>query len=77
MSDLISLVEKLQTTAQRIGSELLLPFGGAIAVVFLIWGGIQYMNNPEAGKKTVIATVIGLVVIALASLLIFLVNDIL
>lgn len=77
MDKLLSLVNQLQDTAQRIGHELLLPIGGAIAVVALIWGGIQYMGNPEAGKKTVIAAIIGLIIVALASYLIFVVNEIL
>jgi len=66
MSPLLSLVKQVQDAAVRIGGEALLPISGAIILIFLIWGGIQYMNNPEAGKKTLIGAIIGLVIVALS-----------
>jgi len=66
MNQLLTLVNKLAETANRIGSEVLLPLSGAVIVVFLIWGGIQYMSNPEAGKKTIIGAIIGAVIVVLS-----------
>jgi len=52
--------------------NILLTFGGVIAVVFVIIGGYQYLvsggneETAEKGKKTLINAIIGIVVIVLA-----------
>lgn len=52
--------------------RLMLMFSGAIAVVFVIIGGYQYMTSAgneesaEKGKKTLINAVIGIVIIILS-----------
>lgn len=46
--------------------QVLLPLAGGVAVLMLIIGGIQYMNNAEQGKKTILATIIGLLIIIFA-----------
>lgn len=51
------------------------PIAGGVIVIMLVIGGIQYINgNPEAGKKTVIAAIIGVVIIALATVLVYTLN---
>ena len=73
LDDIINLIK-------QIGGWLLLA-AGAIAVVFLIIGGIQYMTsagNAEkaaAAKKTIIYALIGVVVIAASYFLITVVLD--
>ncbi len=52
--------------------DILLTFGGVIAVVFVIIGGYQYVvsggneETAEKGKKTLINAIIGVIVIVLA-----------
>ncbi|MBN2585051.1 hypothetical protein JXA59_00140 [Patescibacteria group bacterium] len=76
MSVVLGLVNRLTDTAIKIGNTILLPVGGAIVVLALLWGGVQYaQGNAEAGKKTITAAIIGLVIIAVASLLVSLANQ--
>ncbi|OGB75025.1 hypothetical protein A2810_03295 [candidate division Kazan bacterium RIFCSPHIGHO2_01_FULL_49_10] len=65
MPALWDLIDKLTKSANHIGGGIL-SISGAVIVVALIWGGIQYMNNPEAGKKTLIGAIIGLLVVTLS-----------
>ncbi len=49
----------------------LLPIGAALAVLMIIWGGILYIQNRgEEGKKAIGAAIIGLIIIALAVIII-------
>lgn len=56
--------------------RLMLLFAGAIAVVFVIIGGYQYLTSggneeqAEKGKKTLINAIIGVVVVVLAYVII-------
>jgi len=52
-------------------SDFLLPVAGAIIVLMIIWGGFQYIQgNPEAGKKTLTAAIIGLVIVVISFLIV-------
>jgi hypothetical protein len=61
----------------------LLTFAGAIAVVFLMIGGFQYVSsrgNEEAmekAKKTVTSAIIGIVIIVMAYAIVSIVNTLL
>ena len=61
--------------------QIFLEFAAAIAVVFLIIGGFQYVSsrgNEEAmekAKKTITAAVIGIVVIVMAYAIVAIVNN--
>jgi len=63
--------------------SLLLKFAGAIAVLFLVIGGFQYISargNEEASekaKKTISGAIIGIVIIVMAYAVVAIVNDIL
>jgi len=47
--------------------DLLPPVGGAIVVLMVVWGSIQYITGQkENGKKTIFAAIIGAVIIVLA-----------
>ncbi len=63
----------LKTVIIGIGNWAL-GIAGAIAVVFLIYGGILYITGgekgAEAGKKLLINAIIGLAIIALAGLIV-------
>jgi len=54
---------------------------GGIAVLFLIWGGLQYVTSAgnkdkaEIAKKTITYAVIGLIVIVLAEVIVSLVTS--
>lgn len=52
----------------------LLEWAGILSVIFIIWGGIQYIiggeKGAETGKKIITAVIIGLIIIALSSLII-------
>ena len=67
---LISLLNTLVSTVEKIGGTYLLPAAGAICVVVIIYGGIQYITGgdkgAETGKKTIIAAIIGLIIVSLA-----------
>ena len=53
--------------------QLLLLFAGSVAVIFIIIGGFRYLTSAgneeaaESGKKTLINSIIGLVIIVLAA----------
>jgi len=52
------------------------PIAGAAIVIMLMVAGIQYINgNPEAGKKTLITAIIGMVIVALAAVLVYTLNS--
>ena len=58
-------------------SDFLLPIASVIVVGMIIWGGFKYIQgDAENGKKTITAAIIGLVIIALSSLIINSVNNI-
>ena len=70
-SKLIDMISNVLGTIQTI----LLDGGGAIAVLMVVIGGIQYiMNQKDAGKKTITAAIIGIAIIILSSALIALVR---
>jgi len=56
--------------------DLLLPVAGGITVIFLIWGGIQYLTaygneeKAQKGKTIIIWSIVGLVVIILSGLIV-------
>ncbi|MFA5270048.1 MAG: TrbC/VirB2 family protein [Patescibacteria group bacterium] len=76
METILNLVDRLRVVAEQVANTLLLPAGGALVVLALIWGGFQYMQgNAESGKKIIIAAIVGLVIMFVASLLIALVNN--
>jgi len=65
------LLDTLQSYLLDVGNNFLLPLAGTIIVVMIIWGGLQYVQgNAEGGKKTLLAAIIGLVIIVIASLII-------
>lgn len=71
MENLNKLIISLETYVYNIGQNFLLPLAGVIIVIMIIWGGLQYVQgNAEGGKKTLIAAIVGLVIIVLASLII-------
>jgi len=71
METISRLLGALQSGLRNVGNNFLLPVAGAIIVIMIIWGGLQYVQgNAEGGKKTLTAAIIGLIIIALASLII-------
>ncbi len=58
-----------------------LGFGGAIAILFIIWGGLQYVTaagnekQADAAKQTLTYAVIGLIVILLSTVIVVLVGN--
>lgn len=73
-------VTDIITMIQTVGGWLLMA-AGAIAIVFLIIGGIQYMTSAgnadkaAAAKKTIIYALIGVIVIAASAFLVNVVLD--
>lgn len=63
--------------------KIFLEFAGAVAVIFLMVGGFQYVSsrgNEEAmekAKKTITSAVIGIVLIVMAYAIVTIVNDLL
>jgi amino acid transporter len=63
--------------------KIFLTFAGAIAVIFLIIGGFQYISargNEEAmekAKKTITGAVIGIIIIVMAFAIVLIVNNLL
>ena len=57
----------------KIGDKLL-PAAGALCIIVIIWGGIQYITGgtkgEETGKKTILAAIIGLILIILSAIII-------
>jgi len=50
---------------------IIFSVGGAVAVLMIIVGGIYYITgHADAGKKIIMAVIIGVVIIALAGLLV-------
>ncbi|MBU1083142.1 hypothetical protein KKE14_01765 [Patescibacteria group bacterium] len=64
------LIAYLIGAIDRVGA-LILYLSGAIILLFIIWGGIQYMQgDAESGKKTITSAVIGAAIITLAAMII-------
>jgi hypothetical protein len=65
-----------QSLTELIANVIMLLFAGAIAVVFVIIGGYQYLTSggneetAEKGKKTLINAIIGVVIIVMAYVII-------
>lgn len=60
-------INYLKTVVFSALNQYILPIGGAIVVLTIIIGGVQYIQgNAKAGKETLTAAIIGLVIIALA-----------
>lgn len=63
--------------------QIFLEFAGAIAVIFLVIGGFQYIasrGNEEAmekAKKSITAAIIGIVIIVMAFAIVTIVNNLL
>jgi len=60
--------EMIKEAIYKVG-DWLLGLAGALAVVYLIWGGIQYITGgskgAEAGKGIIINAIIGIIIILL------------
>ena len=70
-------IEYINTSFTDLLSDFLLPVAGAIVIIMIIWGGFKYIQgDTETGKKTITAAIIGLVIIALSSLIISTVSNI-
>jgi len=77
-SRLGALIDKVVDIIRYIQGYLL-GIGGLIMVLFLVWGGLQYITGQaEAGKKTIVATIVGGVIaglaVAIINLVIFLIQ---
>lgn len=63
--------------------QIFLGFAGAIAVIFLMLGGFQYVSSrgneegTEKAKKTITSAIIGIVVIVMAYAIVAIVNTLL
>jgi len=63
--------------------EWALYAAGGVAVLFLIYGGFQYITSrgneeqTEAAKKTITAAIIGIVIIIMAFAIVLIVNNVL
>lgn len=69
------LIAELVEGTQKVGVYLL-ELAGAVIVIMIIWAGLQYIQgNAEAGKKTLVAAVIGAIIVALASTIVQLVHN--
>ena len=68
------LLEKFEAGIRGAFDTLILPVAGAIIVLVIIYGGIQYITGgpkgAETGKKTIIAALIGAIIIALSVMII-------
>ncbi len=79
-TDVLGIVPHFCTASSLMGFilNILFAFSGAVAVIFIIIGGYQYMTGMSsggkeatgAGKKTITQAVIGLIVIIMASALV-------
>ena len=65
-SDLIAVIESI--------GGWILSLAGGIAVLFLIYGGITYMTGgekgAESGKKIIVNAIIGIAIMALATIIV-------
>lgn len=69
------LIDGIQSALGDIQSAIL-AIAGVVIVLMLIIGGYQYIvGQKDAGKKTVTAAIIGLIIIMLAAVLVGLANS--
>ena len=70
MSKLAGLINKVISIVE--GLEVyILGIAGLIMVLMLVFGGIQYITGQaEAGKKTITATIVGGIIVGLATAII-------
>lgn len=70
MSAIDQLINYINNTIGTATTTYILPFAAGIVVLMIIIGGVQYIQgNAEAGKKTLSAAVIGIVIIVLTSVI--------
>ncbi|MFA5967323.1 MAG: hypothetical protein WC805_02305 [Patescibacteria group bacterium] len=68
---IIDFMNALKMAVWNFLTEQLLPIGAVLAALVIIWGGWLYIQNrPEEGKKTIGAAILGLIIMALALLII-------
>lgn len=71
------LIENIEKGIKGTFDQFVLPIAGGIIVLVIIYGGIQYITGgvkgAENAKKTIIAAVIGAVIIALSAVILNLV----
>ncbi|MFH0905385.1 MAG: hypothetical protein V1826_01555 [bacterium] len=61
------LIDQIKTVLVSFADNALLPVGGIVIVMVIVYGGIQYITgNAENGKKAIIAAIWGTVIITLA-----------
>jgi len=66
-----------ETATDNLVGQVILPLGAIIIFGMIVWGGFKYIqNDPEAGKKTLTAAVIGAIIIALATVIVNQVTDV-
>ena len=71
MDTTLAFINDLVNAAWGILYDWLLPVAAAFAVLMIIWGGILYIQNrAEEGKKAIEAAIIGLIIAALAKVII-------
>jgi len=59
------------TGSDSLVGQVILPVAGIVVFGMIIWGGFKYIQgDPEAGKKTLTAAVIGLVIVALSAVIV-------
>ncbi|MEA1909691.1 MAG: TrbC/VirB2 family protein [Patescibacteria group bacterium] len=77
MNDFAVLVNKVEDLLVSVTYDKIFPFAGVAAVCLLIYAGIKYITGGPKGsedaKKTIIAVVIGLLIIIFAA---FIVNQV-
>ncbi len=75
-SELRQLVGSAADFIRYLLQDFLPPVGGAIVVLMVIWGGIQYITGQkENGKKTIFAAIIGAIIVILAYVIIEAINQ--
>lgn len=64
------LIARVASSLYYLANNILFPVAGAICIVIIIWGGIQIITGgtkgAETGKKTIIAALIGLIIVVLS-----------
>lgn len=71
MSAIDQLINYINNTIGAATRTYILPFAAGIVVLMIIIGGVQYIQgNAEAGKKTLWAAIIGIIIIVLANVIV-------
>lgn len=62
-----TLINYISKGINRLSGDLLMPLAAGIVIIMIIWSGIKYfIGDAEGGKKSLLAAIIGLIIVLIS-----------